>query len=90
MMGPIDLTWYTDRDIQVTNGCPEQTYYGGRIDIRGSFIAAVYSVPIMKGRDWGALTMFLKGYTTEELVSYEEIISTFEEQIGRKIEWWED
>ena len=72
------------------------TYYsGGRIDIRGVPGDEYwngwheYSLPIMHGEDWNALSDYLWDLTTEELLPYDILIEQFETHYGKKIRWAE-
>lgn len=67
-------------------------YAGGRIDIRDDTKFGYdgwdeYSLPIMDGEDWNALTEFLETLDTEEVLSYNTIIEMFEQDYGKKIRW---
>ena len=73
------------------------TYYaGGRIDIRGVPGDEYwngwheYSLPIMHGEDWNALSEWLDSFSAFELWEYEDLIEEFEEEYGKKIRWAED
>lgn len=73
------------------------TYYaGGRIDIRGVpgdeywNGCHEYSLPIMHGEDWNALSEWLDSFSAFELWEYEDLIEEFEEEYGRKIRWADD
>lgn len=73
------------------------TYYaGGRIDIRGVLGDEYwngwheYSLPIMHGEDWNALSEWLDSFSAFELWEYEDLIEEFEEEYGRKIRWADD
>jgi hypothetical protein len=67
-------------------------YCGGRIDIRddtkeGYDGWSEYSLPVMHGEDWNALTKFLDGFETEEVVSYYRLIEIFSQQTRTNIRW---
>jgi hypothetical protein len=69
-------------------------YAGGRIDIRDDSKEGYdgwdeYSVKIMHGEDWNALSDWLDGLTTDTLWGYNELIEQFESQYGKKIRWAE-
>ena len=70
------------------------TYYsGGRIDIRGvpdEPWGLEYGVAPMHGEDWNALSDYLWDLTTEDLLSYNELIEQFETHYGKKIRWADD
>lgn len=72
---------------------PTTIYSGGRIDIYGlppdEYYAGTseYGLPIMCGEDWNALSDWLEDFASEELLSYDELIETFEKHYGRKIRW---
>jgi hypothetical protein len=70
------------------------TYYCcGRIDIRGLDHTKYwngwdeYSLSPMHGEDWSALSGWLDNLETEECLSYDELIETFEKHYGREIRW---
>jgi hypothetical protein len=68
-------------------------YGGGRIDIRGldenEFYNGwgEYSLPIMHGEDFNALSEWLDEQADETLRSYEELICDFEREYGKLIRW---
>jgi hypothetical protein len=69
-------------------------YAAGRIDIRDGSKEGYdgwdeYSVAPMHGEDWNALSDYLWDLTTEELLSYNELIEQFETHYGKKIRWAE-
>jgi hypothetical protein len=72
------------------------THYGaGRIDIRDDTKQGYdgwheYGVAPMHGEDWNALSDYLWDLTTEELLSYNELIEQFETHYGKKIRWAND
>ena len=73
-----------------------QDYSTGRIDIRGVPGDEYwngwheYDVAPMRTEDWNALSDFLWDLTTEELLSYNELIEQFETHYGKKIRWADD
>jgi hypothetical protein len=68
-------------------------YACGRIDIRGLDSEKYwngwdeYSLDPMHGEDWNALSDWLDDLKTEECLSYDELIETFEKHYGREIRW---
>ena len=95
-MGPISLHWYEERGLLEEDGVtPTIRYSAGRIDIRDDSKSGYdgwdeYSVAPMHGEDWNALSDYLWDLTTEELLSYNELIEQFETHYGKKIRWAED
>jgi len=90
-MGPISLRWYEERGLSNT----AITYSAGRIDIRDDSKSGYdgwdeYSLPPMRTEDWNALSDYLWDLTTEELLSYNELILQFETHYGKKIRWADD
>jgi hypothetical protein len=86
-MGPISKDWYEKRGLT-------EHYAGGRIDIRddtkeGYDGWSEYSLPIMHGEDWNALSEYLDDLETETLVEYDDLIAMFEDHYGKKIRWAE-
>jgi len=70
-------------------------YSAGRIDIRDDTKEGYdgwneYSVAPMHSEDWNALSDYLWDLTTEELLSYNELIEQFETHYGQKIRWADD
>ena len=95
-MGPISLHWYEERGLLEEDGVtPTIRYSAGRIDIRDDSKSGYdgwdeYSVAPMHGEDWNALSDYLWDLTTEELLSYNDLIEQFETHYGKKIRWAED
>ena len=95
-MGPINLHWYGERGLLEADGVtPTVQYSAGRIDIRDDTKQGYdgwdeYSVAPMHGEDWNALGDYLWDLTTEELVSYNELIEQFETHYGKKVRWADD
>jgi hypothetical protein len=70
-------------------------YACGRIDIRDSTKEGYdgwdeYDLEPMHSEDWNALSEYLWDLTTEHVLSYEELITSFEEYYDKKIRWWKD
>jgi hypothetical protein len=70
------------------------TYYsGGRIDIRGLDHSEFYngwgeySLPIMHGEDYNALSDWLDEQEDETVRTYDELICDFEREYGKLIRW---
>jgi len=66
-------------------------YAGGRIDIRGvpnEPWGLEYSLAVMHGEDWNALSEYLNELKTVTLWSYEDLIKNFEEHLGHSIRWF--
>jgi hypothetical protein len=70
-------------------------YGGGRIDIRGLDDSEFYngwdeySLPIMHGEDFNALSDWLDEQEDENVRNYDELIGDFEREYGKKIRWAE-
>jgi hypothetical protein len=68
-------------------------YGGGRIDIRGLDDSEFYngwgeySLPIMHGEDFNALSDWLDEQEDENVRNYDELIGDFEREYGKKIRW---
>ena len=85
-MGPISVQWIQEHG---------EGWSGGRIDIRDDTKHGYdgwdeYSLPPMRTEDWNALSDYLWDLTTEELLSYNELILQFETHYGKKIRWADD
>jgi len=68
-------------------------YAGGRIDIRGvpdEPYGLEYGLAVMHGEDWNALSEWLYGFESKELVSKDSLIEQFENDYGKKIRWWKN
>lgn len=70
-------------------------YSAGRIDIRDSSKHGYdgwyeYSLAPMHGEDWNALSDWLDDLETEELMSYGDLIESFQLWYGKSIRWAED
>lgn len=96
-MGPISLCWYKERGLLEENSTEPTTYYSaGRIDIRGLDSEKYwsgwheYSLAPMHGEDWNALSEWLNGFETDELLEFDDIIAQYEQQSDRKIRWYKD
>lgn len=84
-MGPISTDWYEKRGLT-------EHYAGGRIDIRddtkeGYDGWSEYALPVMHEEDWNALTKFLNGFETEEVVGYYRLIEIFSQETRTNIRW---
>ena len=69
-------------------------YACGRIDIRDNTKEGYdgwdeYDLEPMHSEDWNALSEYLWDLTTETQLSYDELITSFEEYYGKKIRWWD-
>jgi hypothetical protein len=71
-------------------------YGGGRIDIRGLDDSEFYngwgeySLPIMHGEDFNALSDWLDEQEDEVVRTYDELICDFEREYGKLIRWAEN
>jgi hypothetical protein len=78
-MGPVSLQWYRDRGIDHKL----QQYAGGRIDVYGVNENDYYAgktaigLPIMKAQCFNALSDFLRGFTSSELLRYDDLIALY-------------
>jgi len=87
-MGPVTISWYTDRGLDHT----KETWCAGRIDIRGvedEPFGLEYGLPVMSGESWGRLSNFFSGFSSKELLTFDQLIEKFEEN-NNKIVWWKD
>jgi len=83
-MGPINSDWIEEHG---------NYWAGGRIDIYGvpdELYPIEYGLPVMHIIDWGDLSEWLDDLETEELLSFDELISQFEQTVGKKIQWWKE
>ena len=82
-MGPINECWISKYGTE---------WSAGRIDIRDDTKHGYdgwdeYSVAPMRTEDWNALSDYLWDLTTEELLSYNDLIEQFETHYGKRIRW---
>lgn len=80
-MGPINEKFIRE------NG---EYWAAGRIDIYGvpdEPYGLEYSVPIMHVSDWNKLSLWLREYKTEELVSFNTIIEEYQKE-NTPIQWF--
>jgi hypothetical protein len=83
-MGPINEDWIAKHGTG---------WSAGRIDIYGvpdEPWGYEYSLPPMRTEDWNDFGDWLDDLTTEELLSYNELIEQFETHRGKKIRWWKE
>jgi hypothetical protein len=68
-------------------------YSAGRIDIygvSGEHYPLEYGVAPMHGEDWNALSDWLDDLETDELMSYGDLIESFQLWYGKSIRWADD
>ena len=88
-MGPISTLWYEERNTT-------ENWYGGRIDIYGlderEYYCGLseYPLPVMDEPSWSKFQDWLDNYISEELTSYEDLITMFEKETKHKIRWADD
>lgn len=64
---------------------------GGRIDIYGvpgEHYPIEYALPIMHSESWNILTNWLEDFESDELLTFDDLINTFETDTGHKIRWF--
>jgi len=94
-MGPISMGWYRERNLVNEDGEILTNYAGGRIDIYGvpgEKYPLEYSLPLMHGEDFNALSNFLDRLYTHgyKPVPYPSLIMLFEAEYGKKIRWYDE
>ena len=84
-MGPIYTQWFEERGL-------DYNWYGGRIDIRGTEdpYGMEYGLDVMDGQSWRKLTDWLDDFSSEELLTYDELINIFETENNFKINWYKE
>ena len=83
-MGPINQQWIEEHGNQ---------WSAGRIDIYGvpnEPFPLEYGLAPMHSEDWNKLSNFLDNFGSELLLSYDELIETYEEHTGTKIRWLQE
>lgn len=83
-MGPINQQW-----IEEHGDC----WAAGRIDIYGvpgEHYPIEYGLPVMHCGDWNDFSGWLDDFETHELWQFDDIITQYEQDSGRKIRWWKD
>ena len=90
-MGPINMQWYEERGLLKEGSVEPTTYYSaGRIDIYGvpgEHYPLEYGLAPMHGQDWNALSNWLDNFETDELMSYGDLIESFQLWYGKSIRW---
>ena len=93
-MGPINMQWYEERGLLKEGSVEPTTYYSaGRIDIYGvpgEHYPLEYGLAPMHGQDWNALSNWLDNFETDELMSYGDLIESFQLWYGKSIRWAEN
>lgn len=82
-MGPINSQWIEEYG---------NYWAAGRIDIYDvpdEYFPIEYGLPPMHNRDFNDFSVWLDELETEELLSFDELITQFEQTAGKKIRWWE-
>ena len=103
-MGVGSNTWYYENNIPIKERytvwsellqqevpvVKYKTYYCcGRIDIHsGKMYNDEYNVPIMESESWALLGNWLNKFSSQKVISYEELIERFESETGHSIKWW--
>lgn len=91
-MGPISLQWYRDRGVDHKL----QQYAGGRIDVYGVSEDDYYEsktaigLPIMKAECFNRLSMFLRDFSSSELLTYDQLITIYYAAGNPEIEYAPD
>ena len=83
-MGPLNQQWIKEHG---------QGWSMGRIDIYGvpnEPYPIEYGLSPMKTEDWNAFSNWLDNFASEELLTYEQLIETYEETTETKITWCYD
>ena len=93
-MGPINMQWFEERGLLKEGSVEPTTYYSaGRIDIYGvpgEHYPLEYGLAPMHGQDWNALSNWLDNFETDELMSYGDLIESFQLWYGKSIRWAEN
>ena len=87
-MGPVSLNWYEERGLDYNT----QRYSAGRIDVRGTGLSPYgdeIGVPPMRSEDWSNLSAWLDNYTTDSMVTLQQIVNEYELN-NPKIRWWKE
>lgn len=87
-MGPISLNWYEDRGLDYET----EPYSAGRLDFYNPTTESHYpdemSVPPMRSEDWRSLSKWLDKFSSETVLTLDEIVEEYE-KTNPKIRWWE-
>ena len=83
------MWWYSengfmDGDIVTDYWC------GGYINIRGTTIVSEYNLPIMHESSWFKFSNWLERFKSKNVVSYDELIETFQREKKHKIIWFDN
>ena len=102
-MGPISSGWYEDNKIPYKEVTKEnrllgktitikeyKTHYScGRVDVHGSDDPWMeFSVPVMESSSWNKISDWLYDFSSESVLTKDELFSTYERETGEKIKWW--
>jgi uncharacterized protein YozE (UPF0346 family) len=87
-MGPISLNWYKDRGLNWET----EPYSAGRLDFWNPFSDSMFSdemsVPPMRSEDWHRLSKWLDTFSSEKVLTLDEIVEEYE-KTNPKIRWWQ-
>ena len=105
-MGPISVKWYEDNKIpyqSITRINPNtgnkttikkfmKQYAGGRLDDNGTGepFGVELGVPIMESESWNILQEFLWTFTSEEVLTLQQIVQALEDETGFSIVWFKE
>jgi len=88
-MGPISLDWYKNRGLNWET----ELYSAGRLDFYNPTIDSHYpdemAVPPMKSEDWHRLSEWLDDFSSDEVLTLQQIVEEYE-KTNPKIRWWKE
>ena len=88
-MGPVSLNWYKDRGLDYDT----EPYAAGRLDFHNPSTDSAYSdeigVPAMRREDWHRLSEWLNTFSSETVLTLDEIVKEYE-KTNPKIRWWKN
>lgn len=88
-MGPVSLDWYKDRGIDYNT----EPYSAGRLDFWNPFSDSHYpdemGVPPMRSEDWRRLSEWLNTFSSETVLTLDEIVKEYE-KTNPRIRWWQE
>ena len=105
-MGPISVKWYEDNKIpyqSITRINPYtgnkttikkfmKQYAGGRLDVNGTGepFGQEIGVPIMEAESWNELQEFLWTFSSDKVLTLEQIVQALEDETGFRIVWFKE
>ncbi|QEG11272.1 hypothetical protein KPN4_86 [Klebsiella phage KPN4] len=77
---------------QLTRKVFAKRYAGGRIDVHGTddYFGQEIGVPIMEAESWNELQQFLWTFSSDKVLTLEQIVQALEDETGFRIVWFKE